>query len=134
VTSTAASSILNVSGRAVSLRAQPVSGSRSRRSPPTAGGPQPCGSAIRASWPCSTPYVSASPPSHSPTGPSCPGEPTTTASSDHCCSRPTANADPAAHRTSHHRPARPRLHRPSTPRKRPPETPDSRQRSIPKGQ
>ena len=68
VTSTAACSILNGSGRAVSLRAQPLSGSRSPRSPRTGGGPRPCGSATLGSWPCSAPCASASTPSGSPTG------------------------------------------------------------------
>ncbi len=52
-----ACSILNVSGRVVSLRAQPLSGSHSPPSPRMAGGPRPCGSATHGSWPCSAHYV-----------------------------------------------------------------------------
>src|SRR5450755_2260549 len=55
--------MLNVSVRAVSLRAQPLSGSRCHRSPPTAGGPQPCGSATLGSWPWSALSPSGSTPS-----------------------------------------------------------------------
>src|SRR5664279_4891661 len=72
VTSTPGCSILNASGRVVSLRAQPLSGSRSPRSPRTGGGPQPYGSATLGSWPCSAPCVSPSTPSGSPTGASVP--------------------------------------------------------------
>ena len=56
--STLACSILNVSGRAVSLRAQPLSGSHSPPSPRTAGGRPHYGSAILGSWPCSAPCAS----------------------------------------------------------------------------
>ena len=68
VTSTPGCSILSESGRVVSLRAQPLSGSRSPRSPPGAGGLQPCVSATLGSWPCSAPCASASTPSGSPAG------------------------------------------------------------------
>ena len=40
-------------GRAPSLRAQPLSGSRTRPWTRTGGGPRPCGSAILGSWPWS---------------------------------------------------------------------------------
>ena len=59
VTSTPACSILNVSGRVVSLRAQPLSGSHSPPSPRMAGGRPHYGSEILGSWPCSAPCVSA---------------------------------------------------------------------------
>ena len=59
VPSTPACSILNVSGRVVSLRAQPLSGSRSPPSPRMAGGRPHYGSEILGSWPCSAPCVSA---------------------------------------------------------------------------
>ena len=55
--STLACSILNASGRAVSLRAQPLSGSHSPPSPRTAGGRPRYGSEILGSWPCSAPCV-----------------------------------------------------------------------------
>ena len=58
VPSTPACSILNVSGRAVSLRAQPLSGSHSPPSPRMAGGRPHYGSEILGSWPCSAPCVS----------------------------------------------------------------------------
>ena len=58
VTSTPACSILNVSGRVVSLRAQPLSGSRSPPSTRMAGGRPHYGSEILGSWPCSAPCVS----------------------------------------------------------------------------
>jgi len=51
--STPGCSTLSASGRVVSLRAQPLSGSRSPRSPARAGGLQPYVSAILGSWPCS---------------------------------------------------------------------------------
>ena len=41
--------------RAPSLRAQPLSGSRTRPSTRTGGGPRPCGSAILGSWPWPAP-------------------------------------------------------------------------------
>ena len=59
VPSTPACSILNVSGRVVSLRAQPLSGSHSPPSPRMAGGRPHYGSEILGSWPCSAPCVSA---------------------------------------------------------------------------
>ncbi len=68
VTSTRDCSILSASGRVVSLRAQPLSGSHSPRSPPRAGGLQPYVSATLGSWPCSAPSASASTPSGSPIG------------------------------------------------------------------
>jgi hypothetical protein len=52
-------SILNVSGRVVSLRAQPLSGSHSPPSPRMAGGRPHYGSEILGSWPCSAPSASA---------------------------------------------------------------------------
>ena len=55
VPSTPACSILNVSGRAVSWRAQPLSGSPSPPSPRMAGGRPDYGSEILGSWPCSAP-------------------------------------------------------------------------------
>ena len=55
VTSTAAWSMLSVSARAVSLRAQPLSGSRDPPSPRMVGGPRPCGSATLGSWPWPAP-------------------------------------------------------------------------------
>jgi hypothetical protein len=58
VTSTPACSILNASGRVASLRAQPLSGSRSPRSPRTRGEPQRYGSPTLGSSPCSAPRVS----------------------------------------------------------------------------
>lgn len=73
VTSTKGCSILNVSGRAVSLRAQPLSGSRSPRLPRTGRGLRPCGSVTPGSWPCSAPCVSALPPSDSTIGAFVPG-------------------------------------------------------------
>ena len=75
VTSTADCSILNVSGRAVSLRAQPLSGSRSPPSPRMAGGPRPCGSATLGSWPWPAPCVSPHRPRIHQPEPACPGEP-----------------------------------------------------------
>ena len=48
----------NVSGRVVSLRAQPLSGSHSPPSPRMAGGRPHYGSEILGSWPCSAPCVS----------------------------------------------------------------------------
>ena len=73
VTSTAACSILNGSGRAVSLRAQPLSGSHSPPAARTGAGSQPYGSATLGSWPCSAPCASRSTPSSgSPTGASAP--------------------------------------------------------------
>src|SRR5664279_6378407 len=75
--------MLNVSVRAVSLRAQPLSGSRCHRSPPTAGGPQPCGSATLGSWPWSALSPSGSTPSpasrtgaFAPASPDCSAPPT----------------------------------------------------------
>ena len=59
VPSTPACSILNVSGRVVSLRAQPLSGSHGPPSPRMAGGRPHYGSEILGSWPCSAPCVSA---------------------------------------------------------------------------
>jgi len=50
VTSTVAWSMLSVSARAVSLRAQPLSGSRDQPLR-MVGGPQPCASATLGSWP-----------------------------------------------------------------------------------
>jgi hypothetical protein len=70
-----ACSILNVSGRVVSLRAQPLSGSHSPPSPRMAGGRPHYGSEILGSWPCSAPCVSARTPSDSPTGASAPACP-----------------------------------------------------------
>ena len=55
VPSTPACSILNVSGRAVSWRAQPLSGSPNPPSPRMAGGRPDYGSEILGSWPCSAP-------------------------------------------------------------------------------
>src|SRR5665648_459659 len=75
--------MLNVSVRAVSLRAQPFSGSRCHRSPPTAGGPQPCGPATLGSWPWSALSPSGSTPSpasrtgaFAPASPDCSAPPT----------------------------------------------------------
>ena len=73
VTSTVAWSMLSGSARAVSLRAQPLSGSRD---PPSrrVGGPQPCGSATLGSWPWSAPCAPACTSSPgSPTGACAPG-------------------------------------------------------------
>ena len=75
VPSTAGCSILNASGRVVSLRAQPLSGSRSPRSPRTGGGPRPCGSATLGSWPCSAPCASPQRRRLHQPEPSRPGEP-----------------------------------------------------------
>ena len=58
VPSTPAFSTMNVSGRVVSLRAQPLSGPHSPPSPTMAGGCPPYGSEILGSWPCSAPYAS----------------------------------------------------------------------------
>ena len=55
-------------GQVVSLRAQPLTGSRSPRPLPRAGGLQPYVSATLGSWPCSAPCVSYSTPWGSPTG------------------------------------------------------------------
>jgi hypothetical protein len=57
----------------VSLRTQPLSGSRSLRLPRTERGLRPYGSATPGSWPCSAPYVSALLPSDSPIGACEPG-------------------------------------------------------------
>jgi hypothetical protein len=79
VTSTAAWSMLSGSARAVSLRAQPLSGPRD---PPlrTVGGPQPCGSATLGSWPWSAPCAPACTSSPgSPTGACAPGWPPSSA-------------------------------------------------------
>ena len=50
--------MLNVSARAVSLRVQPLSGSRTPPSPRRGGGPQPYGSATLGSKPWPAPYAS----------------------------------------------------------------------------
>ena len=47
--------MLSVPARAPSLRVQPLSGSRTRPSTRTGGGPRPCGSAILGSWPWPAP-------------------------------------------------------------------------------
>ena len=59
VTPTTGCCMLNVSVRAVSLRAQPLSGSRCPP-PPTARGQEPCGSVTLGSWPWSAPALSTS--------------------------------------------------------------------------
>jgi hypothetical protein len=63
VRSTPRCSILNVSARAASLRAQPLSGSHSPPSPRMAGGPRPYGSATLGSRPWPAPYAPACSPS-----------------------------------------------------------------------
>src|SRR5512135_660258 len=68
--------MLSVSARTVSLRAQPLSGSRFPRPPSTGGGLRPCGSATLGSWPWSarSPWGSTPSPA-SPTGACAPRSP-----------------------------------------------------------